>query len=219
MVGRPDRRPGKFKEIANQAGSTLFVAPDLVNGTLREGFARLDNLDSGFERAVYAMFLIAEIHPFDDGNGRAARVMMNAELSHYNENRIIVPTVFRTNYLNGLRRLSRDDDPSILIKALRYAHDFTNSVDFADFDASIEQLAAVNAFEDPESGVHLGILNPDDNDPTDFARGEAARRRNAFDHRPVVVGRYLRPDGKLVQPTHVGRCDDDRPGDGSTAVP
>ena len=26
------------------------------------------------------MFLISEVHPFDDGNGRIARVMMNAEL-------------------------------------------------------------------------------------------------------------------------------------------
>ena len=26
------------------------------------------------------MFLVAEVHPFADGNGRVARVMMNAEL-------------------------------------------------------------------------------------------------------------------------------------------
>jgi Fic family protein len=26
------------------------------------------------------MFLVCEVHPFDDANGRLARVMMNAEL-------------------------------------------------------------------------------------------------------------------------------------------
>lgn len=38
MFGRPNTMPGKFKEKPNQAGSTLFVKPDLVYGTLFEGF-------------------------------------------------------------------------------------------------------------------------------------------------------------------------------------
>jgi hypothetical protein len=41
MGGRPDKRPGQFKEKANQAGSYVFVAPPLVEGTLVEGFKRL----------------------------------------------------------------------------------------------------------------------------------------------------------------------------------
>ena len=38
MEGRPDTRPGAFKQAANQAGLTVFVAPDLVPGTLAQGF-------------------------------------------------------------------------------------------------------------------------------------------------------------------------------------
>jgi Fic family protein len=48
------------------------------------------------------MFLVAEVHPFADGNGRVARIMMNAELVAARESRIIVPTVFRNNYLMAL---------------------------------------------------------------------------------------------------------------------
>lgn len=33
-----------------------------------------------FARAVYVMFLVTEVHPFTDGNGRVALVQMNAEL-------------------------------------------------------------------------------------------------------------------------------------------
>jgi hypothetical protein len=33
-----------------------------------------------FVCAAYIMFLISEVHPFLDGNGRMARVMMNEEL-------------------------------------------------------------------------------------------------------------------------------------------
>jgi Fic family protein len=34
-----------------------------------------------FQRAVYVMFVVAEVHPFLDGNGRVARIAMNAELT------------------------------------------------------------------------------------------------------------------------------------------
>ena len=37
-------------------------------------------LDAPFRRAAFIHFLISEVHPFADGNGRMARVMMNAEL-------------------------------------------------------------------------------------------------------------------------------------------
>jgi Fic family protein len=57
----------------------------------------------------------------DDGNGRVARVMMNAELIAGAQARIIVPTVFRDDYLDGLRMLSRQDRPGVLIQALRLA--------------------------------------------------------------------------------------------------
>jgi hypothetical protein len=80
MGGRPDKRPGFFKEAVNRAGDSIFVLPGLVAGTLRTGRDLVGELDTAFERAVYVMFLISEVHPFDDGNGRLARVMMNAEL-------------------------------------------------------------------------------------------------------------------------------------------
>lgn len=155
LGGRPDKHPGQFKTRTNRAGDTDFVAPQLVEGTLRAGFDRLSVLDTGWERAVYMMFLISEVHPFDDGNGRVARIMMNAELVASRQARIIVPTVFRDDYLGALRRLSRQDDPSILIKALRYAHDYTASVDYTDFASAAEALARTNAFEHPDSPRRL----------------------------------------------------------------
>ena len=158
MEGRPDKRPGRFKEYANRAGASSFVEPDLVEGTLVEGFRLRQILDTAWERAVYVGFLVAEVHPFDDGNGRTARVMMNAELVAGGQNRIVIPTVFRGDYLDGLRLLTRQDDPSVLIKASRYAHDFTASIDFRDFDEAESQLRVANAFEEPESVRRLKVL-------------------------------------------------------------
>ena len=92
--GRP-QIAGVFKTLANQAGMTLFVDPALVDGTLREGWRRLAELDTAWERAVYTMFLVSEVHRFTDGNGRIARVMMNAELVARHQSKIVVPTGFR----------------------------------------------------------------------------------------------------------------------------
>ena len=64
MQARPDKAPGQYKADPNRAGSTLFVAPDLVRGTLAEGFKMHRSLQTPFQRAVFMMFLIAEVHPF-----------------------------------------------------------------------------------------------------------------------------------------------------------
>lgn len=147
---RPEAHPGRFKEVANRAGGTHFVAPELVPATLARGVALLPALRTPFQRAVYVMFLVSEVHPFDDGNGRLARAMMNAELVSGGERRILVPTAFRTDYLGALRSLSRRDDPTVLIRALDFAQEFTARIGFADFDAAHRVLDACGAFQSDE---------------------------------------------------------------------
>ena len=155
MGGRRDINPGMFKRIQNRVGQSLFVAPDLVEGTLRAGYHLLEQLESPWCRAVMVMFLVSEVHPFDDGNGRLARIMMNSELVAKDEGRIIIPTVFRDDYIGALRRLTRQDDPSVLIKVLRFAHDFTFAIDYSDISTAVTQLSETNAFDEPESPRRL----------------------------------------------------------------
>lgn len=157
MEGRPEVMPGEFKVLANQAGATSFVEPELVEGTLAAGFRLRDDLDTAWEKAVFVAFVVAEVHPFADGNGRTARVMMNAELHSGGQCRIIVPTVFRLDYLDGLRLLSRRDDPTVFIKAMRFAHDLTASIDFTDYEAAKQQLVDAHAFDEPESARRLRL--------------------------------------------------------------
>ena len=63
MDSRLDKSPGSFKQQGNQAGSTLFVAPDLVEGTLEQGFALFRSLEGPFARAVFMMFLVSGRSP------------------------------------------------------------------------------------------------------------------------------------------------------------
>ncbi len=149
MEARPDRRPGEFKREPNRAGATLFVAPDLVRGTLVQGFDVYRSIAEPFHRAVFMMFLISEVHPFVDGNGRVARIMMNAELVAAGERRIVIPTVFRSNYLEVLKALSQSGVAEPLVRALNFAQRYTAGVDFSTYEGGCEVLRQTNAFLDP----------------------------------------------------------------------
>ena len=159
MGGRSEAQPGTFKDRPNQAGASIFVAPELVVGTLRQAFERLDEFDTAWERAVYQLFLVSEVHPFTDGNGRIARVMMNAELVHGRQCRIVVPTGYRDDYLGALRRLTRSDDPTVLLKAMRFAQDYTFEIDWSTRVRAETDLRRTNAFAEGDDGEPLRLMS------------------------------------------------------------
>jgi fido (protein-threonine AMPylation protein) len=157
MASRPDKNPGQYKTSANRAGSTEFVRPELVSGTLRAGFDIAGQLDSPFSRAAYMMFLIAEVHPFTDGNGRIARIMMNAELDAGGEVRIIIPTVYRDNYLSALRAGTFGPHFGALIAMLRFAQRYTARVDFSNRQTAETDLQRTHAFRDSSEAESAGV--------------------------------------------------------------
>lgn len=148
MAGRPGQRSGNFRHAENRA-ATVFVAPDLVAGTLEQGFELCRSLESPFQRAVFMKFLISEVHPFSDGNGRTARIMMNAELAAAGEERIVVPTVFRANYLSALKALSQSGRPQPLIRMLDFAQRWTAAIEWTSVGRTTGELEDCNAFIDP----------------------------------------------------------------------
>jgi len=155
LEGRPEKGPGRFKEVNNPAGATVFVAPGLVLGTLRQGFGMYEALSDPFARALMMMFLVAEVHPFVDGNGRMARVMMNAELLAGGQTRIFIPSVFRNEYVGSLKRLTNHGDPDGFTRVMSRAQFYVERIDFTDLAAARRVLAAQNAFEDPADDVKL----------------------------------------------------------------
>ena len=158
MEGRPESAPGAFKRTENRVGSTVFVAPELVAGTLARGFDLYRGLETPFQRAVFVKFLVSEVHPFADGNGRLARVAMNAELAAAGEERIVLPTVYRGNYLSALKALSRTRRPEPLIRALDYAQRWTAAVDWRSVADTRRELEACNAFLDSDVGEAEGRM-------------------------------------------------------------
>jgi len=153
LASRKSKMPGEFKDKNNFAGDTSFVDFNLVKGTLIKGFDYYNTLSSPFAKAIFMIFMTSEIHPFLDGNGRISRVMMNAELSKAGESKIIIPNVFREDYLLALRKLSRRGEPDIFIKAMRRVHNFSSMINGEDFNVMREFLNSANAFSDSSEAV------------------------------------------------------------------
>lgn len=159
LSARATKKPGQFKDKNNRAGGTHFVDHTLVRGTLIKGFDYYQALKEPFAKAAYIMFMISEIHPFLDGNGRIARVMMNAELVKENQTRIIIPTVYRDDYLGALRRLTRNDDPKVYIRMLQRAQEFSATLIANDMQVLENHLTLSNAFkEHDEAKLKIIIL-------------------------------------------------------------
>lgn len=152
LTSRKNKNPGQFKDLNNQAGQTLFVDFRLVEGTILKGWDFYRALQSPFARAAYIMFLITEIHPFLDGNGRIARVFMNAELTAASQSKILIPTVYREDYLLALRRLSRQQDADPYIRMLQKAHTFSAGIFGADLEEMQNLLRKAKAFEESSDG-------------------------------------------------------------------
>jgi Fic family protein len=104
-------------------------------------------------------FLVAEVHPFTDGNGRIARVAMNAELVTADEVRIIIPTVYRNNYLAALKGATHNRSYAALVSMLRFAQRYTARIDFTSRETAEPILSRTNALLDSaeaeDSGVRL----------------------------------------------------------------
>lgn len=148
LSSRTTMKPGQFKDKNNRAGETHFVDQALVQGTIIKGFDYYQALTHPFAKAIYIMFLVSEVHPFLDGNGRIARVMMNAELVKHGQTKIIIPTVYREDYVGALQRLSRQHDPAAYIRMMQRAAEFSATIVGDAMDTMEKLLEASNAFKE-----------------------------------------------------------------------
>ena len=83
--------------------------------------------------------------------------MMNAELVAAGEQRIIIPTVYRANYLSALKAISNRTSAEPLIRMLDFAQRFSLAIDWTSFARAEADLKAANAFMDSTEAEDRGI--------------------------------------------------------------
>jgi Fic family protein len=147
MAGRPEADPGRFKLRPNRAGTTKFVDPTLVEGTLREAHGLLPTLPEGLGQAAYLMFAIAEVHPFSDGNGRVSRAVMNAALAAAGHTRVIIVTGYREDYLRALKALSHQQSTGPYLEMLQRAQRFVSELPLDEYQQTVALLHETSALD------------------------------------------------------------------------
>jgi len=130
MQARKEKDPGQWKTDANQAGNTLFVLPELVQETLRKAWSMMPLLEQPMQRALFTMLVVSETHPFADGNGRTSRLIMNAFLSARAQCRVIIPTVYREDYLLSLKAISHQSDATAYIRVMSVGQEWADELDY-----------------------------------------------------------------------------------------
>ncbi len=148
LSGRPEHHPGQFKTAPNRAGTTVFVMPELVRGTLREAHGLLESLPDGLPRAAYLMFVVSEVHPYSDGNGRVARALMNAALVAARQSRVIIPTGYRDDYIRALKALSHQVTPGAFVSMMDRAQRYVDELPLGDYGETAALLEATGAMDE-----------------------------------------------------------------------
>ena len=148
---RSDKFPGKFKTKENRAGNTIFVHPDYVEGTLKRAFEISGTISHPIARGIFLSFVVSEVHPFTDGNGRTCRIILNRELLSAGFSSIIIPTVYREDYLLSLRALSRKGRPGPIVRMFLRALRFSR-LDFSIYQTVKKEIAGRNWFLEPDEG-------------------------------------------------------------------
>ena len=83
-----------------------FPLPKELNDKMQEFISKLPQLKQELHAIEYAAMvhaLFVNIHPFIDGNGRVARLIMNLALLQNGYNITIIPPVVRADYIRALQ--------------------------------------------------------------------------------------------------------------------
>ncbi len=98
---------------------------------------------------------------------------MNAEYVAGDEQRAVIPTISRNDYLRALRRLSRQDRPDLFVTYLDRVRRWTARMDWSTLVVARDLLERTNTFVDANDAEDRGLqlLDPEADQPA-VATGE-----------------------------------------------
>ena len=109
------KQAGKYRKQKVIITGTDFIppAPEMIPALMESFIAGLPEAKAQRHPVEFAAVIHKElvtIHPFIDGNGRAARLLMNLALLQTGYPVTIIPPILRRDYLNTLNKTHKGDD-------------------------------------------------------------------------------------------------------------
>ena len=108
---------GQYRRGQVFISGTEYIPPAAadVPAEMARMAAELSELEAGTHPvalAAYAHRRLADIHPFQDGNGRTARLLMNLVLVRAGYCVVSIPPILRHDYITALQQAQRAERPS-----------------------------------------------------------------------------------------------------------
>jgi Fic family protein len=110
-----DENAGRYRTKGVIITGTTYTPPppSKVAAAMQEFVSQIPEQRDALHPVVFAAWLhvrLANIHPFIDGNGRTARLLMNLALMQAGYPITIIPPVVRGDYIAALQASNRGDD-------------------------------------------------------------------------------------------------------------
>lgn len=126
---------GKYKTSQNRITGSAFetTPPKFVKTDMKlyfEEFKKLKKELHPLEQAAWAHWKLARIHPFQDGNGRIARIIMNFVLNKNHYAMIDIKTKEKQQYFNALEKCHYNNNARALAVRLvrRFKKQYKNAL-------------------------------------------------------------------------------------------
>lgn len=91
--------------------------PEELNEKMHEFILQLPKLKAELHPIEYAAIvhiIFVNIHPFTDGNGRVARLLMNLALLQSGYNIVVIPPVVRTDYISTIQKTNNGNNTDFI---------------------------------------------------------------------------------------------------------
>jgi len=103
-----DENAGKYRssQVIITGSDIELPKPEELNYKMSEFVKSLPTIKETLHPVEYAAMvhiIFVNIHPFVDGNGRVARLLMNLALLQSGYNIVVIPPIVRTDYISALK--------------------------------------------------------------------------------------------------------------------
>ncbi len=135
-----NEKAGKYRtsQVIITGSDVELPKPEELDEKMHEFILQLPKLKAELHPVEYAAMvhiIFVNIHPFTDGNGRVARLLMNLALLQSGYNIVVIPPVVRADYISALQETNKGNNT-----------DFINFVSEMVLESQKEYLKIISRF-------------------------------------------------------------------------